>query len=204
MLLSMSVFGADRQNCISPILAFSMREGPPAACETFCVKTKPSMNSVSSTVPPSFLHSRISVKSTFVAVLTSMTFKIASTAMGASLSAYCETTLEFKDVDALCSSCSLSFKLTGMDASVKISSAFSTATRKASVIVCGWMPFVSSFSAACNKAPAMTTTEVVPSPASISCALDSSTIIFAVGCCNFICCKMVAPSLVITTSPFGS
>mmetsp|Transcript_50087 Transcript_50087/g.92422 ORF Transcript_50087/g.92422 Transcript_50087/m.92422 type:complete len:205 (-) Transcript_50087:222-836(-) len=204
MLLSMSVFGADKQNCIRPIFAFSMRDGPPAACAIFCVKTKPSMNSVSSTVPPSFLHSLMSDKSTLVAVFASITFKTASTAMGASLSAFCDTTLEFKDVDALCSNCSRSFKSTGMEASVKISSALSAAARKASVIVCGWMPLMSNFSAACSKAPAMTTTEVVPSPASMSCALDNSTIILAVGCCNFICCKMVAPSLVMTTSPFGS
>lgn len=42
-------------------------------------------------------------------------------------------------------------------------------------IAVGWMPRCSNFSAASNRAPAITTTEVVPSPASISWALDNST-----------------------------
>lgn len=39
----------------------------------------------------------------------------------------------------------------------------------------GWMPLASSCCAADNRLPAITTTDVVPSPASISCALESST-----------------------------
>ena len=45
------------------------------------------------------------------------------------------------------------------------------------------------------------TTEVVPSPASISCDLDSSTIILEVGCPTDMYRRIVAPSLVIITSP---
>lgn len=45
----------------------------------------------------------------------------------------------------------------------------------------GWMPFCSSAVHAFSSEPAMTTTLVVPSPASMSCDLDSSTSIFAHG-----------------------
>merc|ERR1712165_225036 len=50
----------------------------------------------------------------------------------------------------------------------------------------------------------MTQTEVVPSPASISCALLSSTNIRAAGWTTFICWRMVAPSLVMVTPPLAS
>jgi hypothetical protein len=54
-----SVFGGDMQNCISPIFAFSTLLGPFTFAD-FCVNTSPSTNSVSSTVPPSFLMTLIS------------------------------------------------------------------------------------------------------------------------------------------------
>lgn len=58
MLLT-SVFGGDIQNWISPILAFSIFLGP-FTFEDFWVNTRPSINLVSSTVPPSFLITFIS------------------------------------------------------------------------------------------------------------------------------------------------
>mmetsp|Transcript_82834 Transcript_82834/g.234704 ORF Transcript_82834/g.234704 Transcript_82834/m.234704 type:complete len:205 (+) Transcript_82834:960-1574(+) len=204
MLLSMSVFGAERQNWMSPTLAFSTRLGPPAARATFCVSTRPSTSSVSSVVPPSFFTIRMSWRSTFVAVSGSMTFSTASTAMGASCSEFCATTFEFNEVWALCRSWSLFSSSTGTATEFRISSAFSAACRKASVMACGWIPFDSRRSAAWRSAPATTTTDVVPSPASTSWALESSTIILAVGWVSFICWRMVAPSLEIRTSPFGS
>jgi hypothetical protein len=54
-----SVLGGDMQNCMSPILAFSTFLGPFTFAD-FCVNTSPSTNSVSSTVPPSFLMTRMS------------------------------------------------------------------------------------------------------------------------------------------------
>ena len=39
------------QNWMSPILAFSVRDTPPARWDTFCSSTRPSTSSVSSTVP---------------------------------------------------------------------------------------------------------------------------------------------------------
>mmetsp|Transcript_99085 Transcript_99085/g.308769 ORF Transcript_99085/g.308769 Transcript_99085/m.308769 type:complete len:205 (+) Transcript_99085:883-1497(+) len=204
MLLSMSVFGADKQNWISPILAFSILVGPPATLATFCVSTRPSTSSVSSVVPPNFRTRRMSWRSTFVAVVGSMTFSTASTAIVASCSELCETTLEFREVCALWRSWSRLLRSTGREASVRTSSALSAACWKASVMVCGWMPLERRRSAACSRAPAMTTTEVVPSPASTSWALESSTIILAVGWVSFICCRIVAPSLEMRTSPLGS
>mmetsp|Transcript_82216 Transcript_82216/g.233071 ORF Transcript_82216/g.233071 Transcript_82216/m.233071 type:complete len:281 (-) Transcript_82216:7-849(-) len=204
MLLSMSVLGADRQNWMSPIRAFATRVGPPAALDTFWVSTRPSTSSVSSVVPPSFFTSRMSLRSTFVAVFGSMILSTASTAIGASSSEFCETTFEFSAVAALRRSWSRSSRSTFTDIDVSISTAFSAAWRNASVIVWGWIPFASRRSAAWRSAPAMTTMDVVPSPASTSWALESSTIILAVGWVSFRCCRIVAPSLEIRTSPFGS
>ncbi|RNA25965.1 t-complex 1 subunit alpha [Brachionus plicatilis] len=65
----------------------------------------------------------------------------------------------------------------------------------------GWMPLASSLEEASRRAPAITTTVVVPSPASMSCALDSSTSILAAGWLTCICLRMVAPSLVMVTEP---
>eukprot|EP01043_Picozoa_sp_COSAG02_P047056 COSAG02_NODE_4470_length_5330_cov_25.203785_7_plen_129_part_00 len=126
------------QNCSSAILASAILDGPPAFLLAFCVNTRPSMSSVSSIVPPTFLTicnstsvkrtkqgasarvcdtesdcrfdqknfpagnvlyathlkqtpptgiptlTRISRKSTLVAVAGSITFNTASTAIGAS------------------------------------------------------------------------------------------------------------------------
>eukprot|EP01044_Picomonas_judraskeda_P008248 COSAG03_NODE_930_length_5274_cov_21.824348_8_plen_103_part_00 len=43
------------QNCSRAILASAILDGPPAFLLAFCVNTRPSMSSVSSTVPPTFL-----------------------------------------------------------------------------------------------------------------------------------------------------
>ena len=52
-----SGLGALSWNWIRPILAFSMRVGPPAEVTTFWFRTTPlSMSSVSSIVPPTFFH----------------------------------------------------------------------------------------------------------------------------------------------------
>lgn len=69
----------------------------------------------------------------------------------------------------------LSLRSTGVEISVRYSTAFTEALRKASAMMVGCMPFCSIFSAAPKKLPARTTTDVVPSPASISCAADKST-----------------------------
>ena len=84
-------------------------------------------------------------------------------------------TFEFNDVVAACSNAVFSFSAIGIDSSSKYSTALADALRKASAMMVGCMPFCNIFSAAPRNAPARTTTEVVPSPASTSCAADRST-----------------------------
>ena len=72
------------------ILAFSIRVGPPACVMTFWWRRTPSTSSVSSMVPPTFLTSRISRKSTLVEALVTSR-RTESTAMGEMMEAYCET-----------------------------------------------------------------------------------------------------------------
>mmetsp|Transcript_5528 Transcript_5528/g.16299 ORF Transcript_5528/g.16299 Transcript_5528/m.16299 type:complete len:201 (+) Transcript_5528:378-980(+) len=197
----MSVLGAERQNWISPILARSMRVGPPAAFLAPCAKTMPLTSSVSSTVPPTCFTIFIVFKSTVVAVTASTTLRTASTASGASLSEFCEITLDERHVVTASTSRSRSPSLTGCAHSLRISSHAFAASTNASAIEVGWSPLTRSWWHASRSDPAITHTEVVPSPASMSCDLLSSTSILAVGCATSICDRIVAPSLVIRTSP---
>lgn len=83
----MSVLGAVRQNWIMAIFGFYRRVGPPAAWETLLeLKMSPWTSSVSSMVPPTFLQILMSFRSTLVAVLGSIIFSTASTAIGESVS----------------------------------------------------------------------------------------------------------------------
>ncbi len=68
----------------------------------------------------------------------------------------------------------------------------------------GCTPLDNNVPQASSNAPAMTTTVVVPSPASMSWDWDSSTNILAAGWRTFILDKMVAPSLEMRTSPLES
>ena len=84
-------------------------------------------------------------------------------------------TFELSEVVAARNRAALSSKLTGTEISVRYSTAFADAFKNDSAMMVGWMPLLSIFSAAPNRLPANTTTEVVPSPASTSCAADRST-----------------------------
>ena len=117
----------------------------------------------------------MSLKSTFVAFTGSITLSTASTAIGESRDECCETTFEFNDVDALCNKESRSVSCKEILIFCKISFDLLAAFKNDSEIAVGWMPFDSNFDAASKSAPAMTTTVVVPSPASISWAFDNST-----------------------------
>lgn len=86
-----------------------------------------------------------------------------------------QLTFELSDVVAARRRLSLSFRSTGVEISVRYSTALDEAFINDSATIVGWMPFSSIFSAAPSRLPAKTTTEVVPSPASISCAADKST-----------------------------
>lgn len=77
------------------------------------------------------------------------------------------------------------------------------ARSKPSAIRIGWMPRSSSVSACSRRAPARTTTPVVPSPISLSCERLRSTSSFAIWWPTCICSRIVAPSFEIVTSPSG-
>lgn len=143
----------------------------------------------------------------------------AETAMGDSVEEYCDTIFEFKDVVAARNRLVRSFNSTGVDISVRYSTAFSDAFVKASAMTVGCIPFSKRFSAAPRNAPAKTTTVVVPSPASISCAAERSASYVSVnypacmkeptsrticpaGCNALMFFIIVAPSLVTIVSPF--
>lgn len=171
-------------------------------------------------------------------------------------------------VDAARRSVSRSARSTGVDISVRISTALDAARWNDSAISVGWIPagrqdeesqrerrrahtrardrpaaskgagasrgdapLPSIFSAAPSRLPARTTTDVVPSPASMSWAAESSTswrrgregrgddevvsvsrrrkaqgggrTMRAAGCRTAMCLRIVAPSLVMTTSPWA-
>ena len=111
----MSVLGAERQNWMRPILALATLPGPPAEWRARWVKTRPSTSEVSSMVPPSFLTTAMSFRSTLVAVAGSMTLRMASTASGARMSLLLEMTFELSEVVAALISSSRSARSTGMD-----------------------------------------------------------------------------------------
>lgn len=95
----------------------------------------------------------------------------------------------------------LSVREMGWDISCKTSTAAAEALWKDSEMTEGWMPLDSNRSAAPRRLPQMTTTEVVPSPASTSWAPDRLTSIFAVGCMTDMLLSIVLPSLVMMVSP---
>jgi hypothetical protein len=77
-------------NWINPILAFSIRVGPPALAMTPWLSARPSTSSVSSMVPPTFFTIRMSRRSTLEEV--GVTRRVtAETAMGARVEEYCDT-----------------------------------------------------------------------------------------------------------------
>ena len=79
-----------------------------------------------------------------------------------------QLTFELNEVVAARSRLALSSRFTGVEISVKYSTAFAAAFVKDSAMIVGCIPFSSIFSAAPRRLPASTTTEVVPSPASMS------------------------------------
>lgn len=94
----------------------------------------------------------------------------------------------------------LSFTISrGSLISSNVFNAISHAFSNPSAIYKGWSPLSINWEAYSNKAPASTTTEVVPSPISSSWDLDSSTNNFATGCYTSIYSSIVAPSFVTKT-----
>ena len=77
------------------------------------------------------------------------------------------------------------------------------AASKPSATLTGCNPRSSNFSACSSRAPARTTTPVVPSPISSSCDWLNSTNNRATWCSTAILSRIVAPSFVMVTSPSG-
>jgi hypothetical protein len=127
---------------------------------------------------------------------------MALTAMGPRRFEYWETILDDRDVLAAWRREALSLSEMGWDISCRTSTAAADALWKDSEMTEGWMPLDSNRSAAPRRLPQMTTTEVVPSPASTSWAPDRLTSIFAVGCMTDMLFSIVFPSLVMIVSPF--
>mmetsp|Transcript_35204 Transcript_35204/g.56839 ORF Transcript_35204/g.56839 Transcript_35204/m.56839 type:complete len:204 (+) Transcript_35204:919-1530(+) len=181
---SISVLGADKQNWIKPILQSCILVGPPAVLTHPWSRTSPlSTSSVSSRVPPIFFTSLISCKSTLVPdLMSSQTPSTASTAMGASWSEYPPMTLEFSEVEAALIRLFRSLRSTGIAAFLRMSTDMTAAFCHALDMTLGCNPRDSRRSAAFRSAPAITTTLVVPSPASTSWAEERSISILAAGC----------------------
>lgn len=152
-------------------------------------------------VPPNFLWTLTSLKSTLNDSWLGKTLSTASTARGDKISLLAATTFEDKEVLTHSIKLYLSVNLTSVCNDVIISNDFLRALIKPSEIVVGWIPFSNKISQEWSKEPAKTATEVVPSPASISYAFEISTNIFAVGWTTSIYFKIVAPSFVINTFP---
>ncbi len=152
-------------------------------------------------VPPTFFIIRIFFRSTLSAVLMSIVFVTALTAMGPSRPEFWDTILEEREVLAAWRSAAVSVRETGWDMSCRTCTAAAAALWKASEITEGWIPLDRSRSAAPRRLPQMTTTDVVPSPASTSWALDRLTSMRAVGCITDMALSIVLPSLVMIVSP---
>mmetsp|Transcript_61312 Transcript_61312/g.161125 ORF Transcript_61312/g.161125 Transcript_61312/m.161125 type:complete len:217 (-) Transcript_61312:17-667(-) len=129
----------------------------------------------------------------------------ASTMIFAKTSPSHPTNLEEREVFAICvsTSWSSSFTLTLRLLWMYFRDSF-IAMRYPEMTVVGWMLFLTSSFARFSSSAAMITTEVVPSPTSVSCRFASSTRTLAAGCSTSSCCRMVAPSLVIVMSPMSS
>ena len=97
-----------------------------------------------------------------------MVFMTEVTAMGPRSPEYCDTILEDREVLAAWRRAAVSDREMGCDMSWRTWTAAAAALWKDSEITEGCMPLDSNRSAAPSRAPQMTTTEVVPSPASTS------------------------------------
>mmetsp|Transcript_52102 Transcript_52102/g.111444 ORF Transcript_52102/g.111444 Transcript_52102/m.111444 type:complete len:379 (+) Transcript_52102:815-1951(+) len=173
-------------------------------CDMSLSITMPRTSRVSSNRPPTLPS--ILIKSRFTSRRSmSATESTASTAISAICRCERLTILEESVVIATSTSASLDSseysKVSEISASV--STAIVHARSNPSAMRIGWMPRSSSASAFSRSDPASTTTPVVPSPISSSCDLDSSTRSLPIWCSTFICSRMVAPSLVMVTSPSG-
>mmetsp|Transcript_9052 Transcript_9052/g.15312 ORF Transcript_9052/g.15312 Transcript_9052/m.15312 type:complete len:255 (+) Transcript_9052:1057-1821(+) len=166
--------------------------------------TMPWISSVSSRRPPALPSILIISKLTsFVSRLA--TESTASTAICAILRLYTLIILELRVVMAVSMRGTVlsAVNSTLSEMASRCLNATSEACSKPSEMRTGCRPFSRSFSACSSRAPASTVTPVVPSPISLSWDWDRSTNKRATQCSTSICCRIVAPSLVMVTSPSG-
>ncbi len=127
----------------------------------------------------------------------------ASTTMEATIAAFAAIILDCMLVVATLTSASLSLGSTSSPSESSTSRALAAALRNPETITIGWTPLSKSSSARSSRAPARTTTEVVPSPTPVSVALETSTRILAAGCWMAMSFSMVAPSLVMVVTSYS-
>mmetsp|Transcript_46881 Transcript_46881/g.95517 ORF Transcript_46881/g.95517 Transcript_46881/m.95517 type:complete len:225 (-) Transcript_46881:282-956(-) len=185
----------------SRILGFSNRLGccSKPAYEKVRLKATPLTKNDSVTEPPGTFFMPTSFRS-----ISSSRQAMQSTTSGAKKSWYREMSLEFMLVLAHFSSSERRTLASSVSTSGTPSSrSFATATfkprRKARTMTCGCTPSCTNGLAADMKAPAITTTEVVPSPISASWDCAMSTRVLAAGCTTSSNCMIVAPSLEMVT-----
>mmetsp|Transcript_49789 Transcript_49789/g.107842 ORF Transcript_49789/g.107842 Transcript_49789/m.107842 type:complete len:452 (+) Transcript_49789:440-1795(+) len=173
-------------------------------CDMSLSITMPRTSFVSSSRPPTLPS--ILIRSRFTSRrFMSATERTASTATSAI--GLCERLTILEESVVMATPMSASLDSSECSNVSEISASLSTATSHArsnpSAMRIGWMPRSSNASAFSSSAPASTTTPVVPSPISSSCDLESSTSSLPIWFSTFICSRMVAPSLVMHTSPSG-
>mmetsp|Transcript_17542 Transcript_17542/g.36842 ORF Transcript_17542/g.36842 Transcript_17542/m.36842 type:complete len:250 (+) Transcript_17542:1188-1937(+) len=173
-------------------------------CEISLSMTIPLTSSVSSKEPPGFPSIRIISKLTSF-LSKSATPRTALTAIPAIFRLSTLIIFELNVVIAVVTKGStlslVNSTLSAMESKVAI--ATSAAFSYPSAILTGWIPLANNFSACSSNAPARTTTPVVPSPISSSWEEESSTMSLETWWSTCMRLRMVAPSLVMVTSPSG-
>mmetsp|Transcript_18819 Transcript_18819/g.39346 ORF Transcript_18819/g.39346 Transcript_18819/m.39346 type:complete len:202 (-) Transcript_18819:270-875(-) len=169
-------------------------------CEKSLSITMPLMSSVSPSWPPG-LPSILIISKLTSWCSKSATASTASTAISAMWS-LCTLMIFDESVVLAVLSSGVVFcwsNSTTSEMSARVCTAMSHAWSKPSEMRTGWKPRSSSFSACSRRAPASTTTPVVPSPISLSCDCESSTRRRATWCSTSILSRMVAPSFEMVT-----
>mmetsp|Transcript_12966 Transcript_12966/g.15736 ORF Transcript_12966/g.15736 Transcript_12966/m.15736 type:complete len:240 (+) Transcript_12966:1749-2468(+) len=170
-------------------------------------KAYPSTNSLSKLLFPCDFKILIALTGyrTSPLLLSVLTLVIAVTAISAKRSDSGPMIFEDIEVFAALIKSSLVIEVVGIVSSFLM---YLTLSLKASLyprmIFVGCNPWLTSSFARFKSSDAMITTEVVPSPTSLSCKSASSQRTFPAGCSTSKSFKIVAPSLVIVTSPTWS
>ncbi len=191
------------QNWSIAIFGFSILRGDPGAeIGILSANKTPLNNYMSSKVPPSFWYILMSLRSTLVAEVMSQILLMELRAIGANSVAFWETIFELKEVLTHWISYSSSVRSILSPSSWITSRDLFRAIANPSEILVGCIPYSRRLCAASRSAPESMTTDVVPSPASMSYAFEVCISSFAAGWKTWRFFNIVAPSLVTMSSPF--